>query len=1068
MSLPSTVTSRAEGNEFVASTGITLTGVTGFGLRTGFYLTNSGNYPVRTDISYYEAGTQGVFEFPSGQRFDILAGQSKFIPFEMVFVQDNISGPAVGATGPETNGLWTSQFSLSTISKRNGQDDPSGAIKLNVTGQVTGFQAGSGPFTSTIPAHPSGFLVTTDYALDGKPTSTLRWQHPSSGYYFTKYKIEYAGNIEDSSVATGSWTGLYDFDINRSLETQTAGVTTAFTYYKYATNTGIAQKFTRGTADNPETPYGEFSVSDLAFNANYYYRIKSQYVDRDGSIYYESPYVYGYPVDNFNVDITNADVNGGLLSGSTTLSPTTDPSDVIANNTSDPQALQIYFQNGQTNINLKTEFDKKLTAITGSVNIFDPTHADYAFSGVHFTVPENYIVGANTTDNAGIDTGAQLKYGSTEIKSVLFLKEGSQVLGMGGKGGNGGFTTINLSEEEPHLFYRGRFNIGSRDTTTSDNVGAGSAAIYISDTSIGELQIRKDPTAKIYGGGGGGGGGDSFYFPKAFVFNPDALVDITQAKVNSFKRLHKLTDTPNIKLTTDLKESPEASEFDIQASYAVNRTQNGKSYKWSYNTLNFTLADIIGDQLGGLGGGGQGFGESLGGSSKKQGTDATFGNNKGSSKAAGLGSQPNGESNVSPGGDGGEFGVDGKTPRNADAGILYPIPDDNTGAAVGGQSGEAIKIVTGNSNYSKVSSLVQYESSLQPTSSNYPNLVAWFTTEDSSSTYLPTTTVGSYKEIDQWKAKNDTSIYIDFYNGTNSLFRPMLIEQGTTTNHNCYTLPFNNNNVVFFGFNQSGKDATGGDLHNIIGTNKLQNSMTGFEIVYFMYPGTVEDDSGNLAFRTQFSSFYVKDGGSNVKKGNFNINGSAPRYRNGKVGYALHEWSTKTDTLDQSDNYASSLFYYKNEGAEGAMQRSSENAGLPFGYNINFSDFTNGVSPQRAWMYSVSSFRAGSLTNYQIYNDLSLVTERRFEVSSYNWRTEPRIGYNRGYNANCQSFFYGCISDIVVFNTALTPKQRKSLYAYISNRKLKVKASANRNDELDRNTIKDQNGFAGFNIGPSW
>jgi len=35
-------------------------------------------------------------------------------------------------------------------------------------------------------------------------------------------------------------------------------------------------------------------------------------------------------------------------------------------------------------------------------------------------------------------------------------------------------------------------------------------------------------------------------------------------------------------------------------------------------------------------------------------------------------------------------------------------------------------------------------------------------------------------------------------------------------------------------------------------------------------------------------------------------------------------------------------------------------------------------------------------------------------------------------------------------------------------KKLKVKASSNRDDELDRNTIKDQNGFAGFNIGPNW
>ena len=1058
MSLPSTVTSRAEGNEFVASTGISLTGVTGFGLRTGFYLTNSGNYPIRTDISYYEAATRGVFEFPSGQKFDILAGQSKFIPFEVVFAQDNISGPALGITGPETNGSWTTQFDLSTVSKRNGQSDPSGKITLNVTGQVTGFGAGTGPYTSTAPAYPSGFLVTTDYALNGKPRSTLRWQHPSSGYYFTKYKIEYAENIENDSVPTGTWTSLYNFNINRTLNTQTAGVVSSFDYYKYATNTGIAQKYTRGTLNNPQTPYGEFSVSkigsnSLSFNTNYYYRIKSQYVNREGIISYESPYVYGYPVDNFNVDITNADVNGGLLSGSPTLSHGANPS-VIANNTSDPQALQIYFEDGQANINLKDEFDKKLSSIGGTEDIFNPTNTGYAYTGVHFIVPQNYIVGADTTSNAGIDTGGQLKYGSTEIKSVLFLKENSQVVGMGGKGGDGGYTTIIANEQDPSKFFNGQFLIEGRTTVSSDNGEPGSAAIYISDTNISEFRIKKDPTAKIYGGGGGGGGGDSFYFPKAFVINDKNTTEFKQeniAAANKFVFDPEPIDGNNIKIEYRQQDLTKAASARGEGALLF--------------TENYTLSDIIGDQLGGLGGGGQGFKKSSGGSSKKEGAEAQFANNAGSLTAAGLGSQPNERSNVSPAGNGGGFGLDGEDAKNADAGLSYKF-EDNTKAGTGGDSGEAIKIIADNTNYSKISDLLQYDTALEPTSSNYPNLVAWFTTEDSSSTYFTTTevTIGveTYKEIDRWEAKNDESIYIDFYDGTNNLYRPILIEQGTTTNHNCYTLPFNNNNVVFFGYNKSNHDATGGDLCNIKGANKLQNSMRGFEIVYFMYPGTVEY-GGYLALGdAENNSFYVKDG-YNVKKGDFNIDGSAPGYKHGKLGYPLHEWSTKTNGLNQ-DNYSPPLFYY----ADNNTQKSSENAGLPFGYNINFSDFTNGVSPQRAWMYSISSFRSGGSTNYQIYNDLSLIAEKRFQVSSYNWRDKPRIGYNRGRNYEEQSFFYGCISDIVVFNTRLTTKQRKSLYAYISNRKLKVKASANRNDELDRNTIKDQNGLAGFNIGPSW
>ena len=41
--------------------------------------------------------------------------------------------------------------------------------------------------------------------------------------------------------------------------------------------------------------------------------------------------------------------------------------------------------------------------------------------------------------------------------------------------------------------------------------------------------------------------------------------------------MHKLLDTPNIKLTTDLKEDPTISEFDIQATYISSQTYANKS-----------------------------------------------------------------------------------------------------------------------------------------------------------------------------------------------------------------------------------------------------------------------------------------------------------------------------------------------------------------------------------------------------------------------------------------------------------------------------------------------------------
>ena len=144
MALPSTVTKRAQGNDFIASTGITLTGVTGFSVSTGFYLTNSGSNGISTLLSFDEAYIgEGMFGFPSGKKFNIQAGTSKFIPFEMAFLQDNYaSGPDQTSTGPDGNGLWATQFNLSTISEETAVSDPSGDIRIFVTGQVTGFGDG--------------------------------------------------------------------------------------------------------------------------------------------------------------------------------------------------------------------------------------------------------------------------------------------------------------------------------------------------------------------------------------------------------------------------------------------------------------------------------------------------------------------------------------------------------------------------------------------------------------------------------------------------------------------------------------------------------------------------------------------------------------------------------------------------------------------------------------------------------------------------------------------------------------------------------------------------------------
>ena len=1026
MSLPSEVTSREEGNDFVATTGMVLTGITGFGIRTGFYLTNSGSHPIETTVGYNDAATPTLFEFPSGQHFTLLAGKSKFIPFEFVFVQDNMSGPTTSnlSTGPDVNGKYENFFTLSTVSQFDGQSDGEGSIRVNVTGQVTGFkEVVSGPATpewfTTGPAHPSGFLVTTDYGRNGKPECVLRWQHPSTGYYFKRYQVDYAGNIEDSSVSTGSWTGLTTFDINFEQKTYSGpSISGPFTYEKYATNTGIAQLHTRGTEPNPPSPYGEYTVSDLGFDANYYFRIKSQYIDRDDNISYESPYVYGYPVDNFDIAITDNNINYGLLSGNIAKAPD------IANATSAPQSLDIYFTKGQQDINLKTVFDNELTDRGATVNAFDSTHADYAFTGVHFIVPEDTTVGSATEGTAGITTGGQLKYGSTEIKSVLTLKARSRVYGAGGSGGDGGYTDINIGDigVGGTLQYRNNFLITKGNSISSTDGGDGSPAIHINDTSISEFRIRKHSDSAIYGGGGGGGGGDPFFFPKAFTLDPVYLLaNYTKDRGRSYTSYIALNEDGENKISRRTDRENETARAKVVVS-GNEEVQLALSY-----------SDILGTQLGGFGGGGQGFGISLGGTSLKSEQDSTtarFATGQGSSEGAGYGSLADMTIKLSPGGNGGIFGEDGLDGLNANAGALFANePDEKPG--IGGKGGEAIKIIAGNSNYSNLNSLLDYPEALEPTTANFPSLLAWFTSSDASKFNL--TTSGSYKHVDKWTSKNDANVYITFpWTGSSNNNKPLYIEAGTTTNSISYTKPFNEKNIVFFG-------TTGATAGKLVGlgnvSGKLEMDMEGFEIVYFLYPGAVIGNTPTeLGLNWASSAFRIFEGNNhrNPLSGKFFANGTGTRSgRPAGMGWGLHQW-----TLGPA-----ALLYYTDQ----EKNMISENTGLLNNKVTYFSDFTNGKSPNRAWMYSISASRHSGGITYEIYNDLNKVHSQVLPgLQRFKWFGEPIIGKNSGLDAAngnvIYAGWYGGISDIAVFKKSLLPDERAALFSYIANQKLRVPA----------------------------
>jgi len=1050
MAIPSTVTQRAQGNTFVAESGMLVSGVTGFGIRTGFYLTNSGNYPIETKLETPDSYPT-AFDFPSGTSFTLTPGKNKFIPFEVIFAQANTSPPVSSAysTGPDMHGKYEEYFYLNTTSELNGQPDSDGRIRMRITGQVTGFGAGTvgsqggsqGPFTATKPAYPSGFRAVNQYGENGKPESILRWFHPDTGYYFSRYKIEYAGNIDTvpgASSPTGLWSGLATYDVNYDYVTaQSTQYYNSFTLKKYATNTGINQLYSRGTEGNRDSNYGEYTGQDLGFNADYYYRIKGQYVDYHNAISYESEYVYAYPVDNFNVDITNSDVNNGLLSGSTTLPSSSSAN--IKNSAGSPQAMYVYFEDGQSDINLKTLFDAELTSRGIDNTYFRSTSSTYAFTGVHFVVPDNYTVGSKTPAVAGITSGDRIEDDAgTEIITVLDLNVNSSVVGIGGAGGDGGFTDINRPGQPTYVINKGKVQIQNRETTASTIGGQGSAAIYISATDISKFTIRKNSTAEIYGGGGGGGGGDPYFWPKAFQLRPEGEDDVFQLEgflVSSVRKTN--LNSANLDTNIDIAKlvpwsraatKPTASNFQEQ----------------------YKLSDILGTQLAGVGGGGQGFGISLGGASLKEGTDAKFEAQRGGFEAAGLGTPSDINIKISPGGNGGSFGEDGSTAFNANASQFFKADLGDAEPANGGNAGEAIKVIAGNSNYSSFKDLVVFKDYLAPTVSNFPALLAHFSAD--SGVYdndAGTNAAADGDNVHVWRSVNDASnIYLQSTSipELTTYSKPKFYSSSTD-----YTQYFNNQKVVFFDGRQ---DAF--CLEGLVKSGKLEAGMEGFEIIYFLAP--FSNYSGNKVNR--FSPFHR----AGDKNGSFRTGKGSERHGKRSVyGWCLHQWSNIGGGDNVSQSFEKPSMFYDPQG------NTREGAGLPDKQQIVFRDFTGGINPNRAWMYSISAMREGNNIKYAVYNNLNVMSQANYSSNRFSWIPKPIIGLSKSHwtkDGSCS--FYGSISDIFIFKTSLTDKERKSLYNYIVNNKLGIQSSAARTDENDRNTLDMNNGFAGFNIGPSW
>jgi len=551
------------GSEFVSNTGVTVYAVTGQVLRTGFYLTNSGNSVISTTAavdSPYDA-----FEFPSGTPATPIKtkpGHSSFIPFYFKGLQDNVTGPPAGVVGGPHDGVYTGLLELYSVDEDHGQLDPSGTIKVGITGYTTGWDVN--PYKGNDgqnPMHPHKFLIQTGYYdVSGVPANLLSWEHPATGHDLTRYSVQYTQDsawedVTGISQSTISPTGfpiytqqLITDPLNDPIKMYTDLYTGLLVPPSLMSNSSIPEKL-RNLPDpqNTGVRQGSFFYHDgiPSHDENYYYRMRSEYVPWNSSSTAEitgSMYVYASGV---------SDLNRGGIAPSVLTGLSTTSSDYAISKTVIPSApkpaFRVYLGHGDTDLNLsgifiQTLVDRGILKQEGGVDMNPKGRAaiDVAntgaygdnFTGVQWILPRDYRVGSTDSTIPAINTGGQLVTGVVDVAdagagadpnlqkplaetpSVLVMKTNSAVVGAGGVGGDGGYTVVSATLNATD--FASFLEVKTAPVENSQPGGDGGDCIYISDSNIAKFTIRKDYNAKIYAGGGGGGGGDRFLVERLF------------------------------------------------------------------------------------------------------------------------------------------------------------------------------------------------------------------------------------------------------------------------------------------------------------------------------------------------------------------------------------------------------------------------------------------------------------------------------------------------------------------------------------------------------------------------
>jgi hypothetical protein len=980
MSLPTAVTQRAQGTGYIGVTGMEFAVQTGFGIRTGFYLTNSGTTTVRMTLEE-QGDVIEAYDFISGQlnndqdeRVSILAGSTKFIPFDFYGLKD-VSGP-LGTTGPAGTGAYTTQVNLSFVSEIDGTKDRTyyngqpelGVIRVDLTGYVTGH---FGSTSELIPAHPQKFLGITNQKDDlGLYYHDLQWVNPPTGYYFEKY------HIQRSTNATQTWSDLKYINIGKTEKPITLPLSEGGHFlesFYYGTSTGI-------------NGFNTYSDTSLTSNTDYYYRIRGEHYDTSNNLASYSDWVYCSGADSFE-EAVNSDVLTGLVSGSTSLPVGGNPDPTIKLSTADKGALEIYLDNNETNVNLNSRFAYELD----KRGINNANFTDY-YTGAHFIVSENFIVGSNDSNSPAIDTGGKIEVGSSpqELNINLYVKDGARIIGHGGRGGNGGFTDVKWDPTGG-----GRINFSQK--INSNDGGEGGDAIYI-HSSISNFKIYLAPQFSVYAGGGGGGGGDRFFTSKIASLVRDVR-DENDIEDNVSLSLQSTNDDINI----------------IQGSRILG---------------DFSYKDLVGLQTAGFGGGGQGYGRSPSGNTyspaptlSQIGTsfEGQQHENKGTLSKAGAGRALDVERQISEGGNGGAFGQFGSSGADlafneiaGDETILFNVNTTlNGGPAKGGRGGYAIKSDSNAYTKSNIMGTLLFADTQFQISEISGFIARW----DANTTVYNTGTNGAANDetVETWQAAEvKTGLTISNVKITGGSTKPKFYSNISRTQY------FNNQNSIEFDGNDT---AT---IEGVQSSNLLSGNTEEFDFFYVVFPNSFR--SGR-----QFKNDGIRN----------NSNYVFSKFSNG--GYTVHQG-----------------IYIK--GRNNRVGNIQESTGMPCDASSPLTSLTVKTEvetlPSYAFVYNVTAKKSGSSFLYSVYIDNEpLIKNKNVTLSNLTFDINPILG---AYGGQKTSFN---ISDIVMYNKQLLPRERDSVYLTLSQRArkpLQIIISTSIDANTQNNTVEDNSGFAGY------